>query len=264
MGGTGFGIALAATAALAPVNCGTGLGVYGTAVALIGATAMPMSASGLLVSVWNVTGGAVYAAISIGYGLTPAVQTIIPHLMVQPSGVDQGYDTVYLPVSVPPLTAVTVAGTANAACTMYVTCIAIGSGSQAESPLSVAEPYSSFVTSGYQGIGWTFAGANVESDPATSLGTTTRPVRNLIIAFGSNADATRGNTRYLVNIYADGLMYMESIPVMSHSGPDDIRPKYVGPIPVSIPAGVVLSATVRRSTVTATDSSFRMAVYGVS
>lgn len=246
------------------VTCGTGLGVYGTPQVLITSSAMPYQAIGLLVNVWEVIGGAATAAISIG---PAAGQDIISHLMVQPPAASTGMYSIYFPVSIPPLTQIGVAGTAAAACTMFVSSIAIGGGSAAASPLNAVETMSSMVSSGYQGIGWTFAAAGVESTPGgpgTALGTTTRPMRNMIIVFGCNGDASRANIRYFVNIYADGTLYIENLVVQTNSNGDDMRPSHIGPLPVALPAGVALSATVRRHTALGNDLSFRMMIYGVS
>jgi hypothetical protein len=231
-------------------------------VELWSATALPMGASGVLISIWNLAIGGTQCAISIGYGTAPHTQPIIQNLMVQ--GVNdpgEGHASVFLPVSIPPLTQVTMAGINSALQTgvnFHVSALAVGAGSAAESPAGAIETLPTV----YNGVALLF-GTGTDAGAEAALGTTTRPWREMIIAFGSGADVTRSSARYLVNILVNGTLYIEGIPVSSQAAIDDIRPKYVGPIPVAIPAGVALTATIRRDTNT-TDGTVRMSVYGVS
>jgi hypothetical protein len=252
------------TCALAPNYTATGSQLWA-------ADALPIGASGVLISVWGMNLGGALCAFSIGYGTAPHATYIIQNLMVQ--GVNdsnEGHASVFLPVSIPPLTQVTMAGIASVTTTanFRVSALAVGVGSAAESPAGAIEtlplpvqPPTASTT--YQGIAPPFAVSGTGEGAATAFGTTTRPWCEMIIAFGAGTTTNRTTMRYLVNIYIGSTLYIEGIPVSSQAAVDDVRPKYIGPIPVAIPAGSTLSATIRRDA-TSSDGPIRIALYGVS
>lgn len=266
-GGTNFGSVEENTSGR-PVVCG--INQVGASVELFSNTVLTAPASGLLVHVFNTVGaGPIFGVLNVGFGTSTIGNIgtfipIIPNLMVQPLATAHGYDSVYFPISIPAFTAVTAYGRASSALTMWVSVHPVSVGFLPSSPLSRVTDYG---MSAFQGALLTPTGVlNGKSTPVVVGSPTTVPTSEIIIAFGHSGQAQHGNAQYLINIYRDGVTgtqyVIRGIPMQTNTSTDDPRPRYVGPIPVHIPAGVQLAADIRTSTSSTVPK--RIAIYGVS
>jgi hypothetical protein len=265
LGGTGLGAfngnpdSLLNSTSGRVITCGQN--VLGATVTLFDATAVPFHIAGLLVSVWQVVGGATFTVINLGVGnpLTTA-NTVIPNLMVQAPTTSGGYDAVYIPVSIPALTAVTMNGrSTSAGVTVSVSAIAVGAGNIPSSPLGTVSAYGMAT---FVGVNLVPSGAANTPGATATIGTVGTPIRELIIAFGSAGISNRNSVQLLVTIFADGQRLFNGLPVQTQATNEDVRPKYVGPIPVQLPTGTVLTANIQASS--ASTNPVAIAIYGVS
>lgn len=260
LGGTALG-AVATSTTGRSITCG--FNADGATVQVFSATALAFPASGLLISVWNTVGLGCMLQLSFGFSNpVTGANALIPQLMVQPTKSPNGYATVYFPIAIPPLTALNVMGRSTTAIgqIVSVSVMAVGVGALPSSPLSTVTCYP-VGTGDNPGALLTPTTNNVKS-AKVALGTTVLPISELVLAFGANAISTSNTFRYLVNIYADGQLILEGIPLQRNTTSTDVNPKYVGPLPVSIPTGAVLEADIQSSPNAA--PTVRIMLYGIS
>lgn len=109
--------------------------------------------------------------------------------------------------------------------------------------------------------------ANTKGSWAQIVASTTNPIRALIIGIGNQANSSRTNADFLLDV-AFGGSGSETVLVadqhLEASASDDIMsPTFIGPIPVNIPAGTRLAARGACSITDATDRLFDVICYGV-
>jgi hypothetical protein len=117
----------------------------------------------------------------------------------------------------------------------------------------------------------------VEVDPGGSANTkgayseiedaTAAPCRLLYIALGNQGNTARAAFSALLDIAVGAggseVVIIPDLQLGTQNNTNTIRPQWLGPFPVNIPAGVRLAARAASSTTDATDRLFDVAVYGV-
>ena len=252
----------------ASVLCGNGV-ITTVASPLFASTKLPSGASGLLIHVWNLNPNG--SLVQLYFGLinpVTAANALIPNLIAYPQGGTHGWGSVYYPIAIPPGVALYVAGRSSlAGVSARVTASAVTTGFRPSAPLSIVKYYGLAVdTANQNGVSLIPpATAGTFSTPVAVGGTVSHPISEMIIYFLAGQNPNRPTASYLVNIYRSSStsdVILSDIPLQTLAQTDVLMPQIIGPIPVDVPVGTQMYASITSSP--GSGIPIRMMIHGVS
>lgn len=256
----------AATSIGIAVTASASANTKGSWVELTSATAR--EAVGLLVNIGRGhTAGADFL-VDIGIGAAASETVLIPNLKGDNGSNLLGPGTIYIPIGVPAGTRLS----ARCQCTSAsgisrVQVVAVYGGWVGQPPLAVVTDHGSAVADS-GGVSVDPGGtANTKGSYSQIVASTSRAMKAMIIGIGNQNNGSRTIADFLLDL-AIGAAASETIIVadlhLEASASDDaMRPVFVGPIPISIPAGTRLAARAACTIIDATDRLFDVIIYGV-
>lgn len=225
-------------------------------------------AVGLLINIGRGHTASADFLVDIGVGASGSEAVTVPNLKGDNGSNLLGPGTVYVPIGVPAGTRLS----ARCQCTSAsgvsrVQVVAVYGSWVAQPPLSVVTDYgTASATSG--GVSVDAGGvANTKGSYSQIVASTSRACKAIIVGIGNQNNSSRTNADFLLDLAigaaASEIIIVADLHLEASANDDAMRPVYVGPIPLSIPAGTRIAARAACTIIDASDRLFALQVWGI-
>lgn len=208
--------------------------------------------------------------VDIGIGAASSEVVIVPDLIVHGGTGGIVYPGVYMfPIEIPAGTRIAARATVHTGTTaIHVSAVLHGQGFNPSSPLSLVRAFgATLADSGGISIDSGGTTANTKGAYSELVASTTYPIKMLALGIGNQANGTRTNASYLVDVAVGAagseVVVVPDLLLRAASQNDTMIPAFLGPFPVDIKAGTRLSVRAQCSITTAA-RLFDAILYGAS